>query len=129
MSLDRVPHRADEVLRVEQREQLVGFLDRDHLEFHTEVAATCNGHVEPIDSFAVGGEREAPWQMDAAVLTRLRFDLLVQLDRVLLERGHVGVAVQGVHAARGMPRGSGGEFLALDQHDVVPAVLGEVVQH
>ena len=70
-----------------------------------------------------------PGQVDAAVLARLGLDLLVQVDRVLLQPGDVGVAVERVHAARGVPRRAGGELLALEQHDVGPARLGEVVEH
>ena len=67
--------------------------------------------------------------MDAAVLTRLTLDGFVQLDGVLLQLRHVGVAVERVHAAGGMPRGSGGELFALEQNYVGPAGLGEMVKN
>ena len=67
--------------------------------------------------------------MDRAALTRLGLDVLVQLDRVLLQLRHVRVAVQRVHPTGRVPRRSRGQLLAFDQHDVGPAGLGEVVQH
>ena len=56
-------------------------------------------------------------------------DLLVQVDRVLLQLGDVRVAVDRVHAAGGVPGGARREFRAFDQQDVLPAGLGEVIQH
>ena len=78
---------------------------------------------------SVGGERDAARQVDRAVLAGTLLDLLVELHRVLLELGDVGVAVERVHAARRVPGRAGGQLLALDQHHVGPAVLGEVEQH
>ena len=59
----------------------------------------------------------------------LGLDLLVQLDRVLLQPRDVRVAVQRVHATGRVPRRAGGQLLAFEQHDVGPAGLGEVVEH
>ena len=59
----------------------------------------------------------------------LGLDLLVQVDRVLLQASHVGVAVQRVHPAGRVPRGAGRQLLALEQDDVGPTRLGEVVEH
>ena len=67
--------------------------------------------------------------MDAAVLTRLTLDGFVQLDGVLLQLRHVGVAVERVHAASGVPRGPSGELFALKQNYVGPAGLGEMVEN
>ncbi len=130
VALDRIPHRAEEVLRVEQREQLLGFLRRDQLELvHAEVATTGDGHLQPVHPVAVRGEGDPARQVDRTVLARPLLDLLVQLHGVLLELGDVRVAVERVHAAGRVPCGACGELLAFDEHDVVPAVLGEVEQH
>jgi hypothetical protein len=66
--------------------------------------------------------------VDAALLTGFGLDLLVEVHRVLLQAGDVGVAIEGVHSAGGVPRGPGGQLLALQQHDVGPTRFGEVVQ-
>ena len=46
-----------------------------------------------------------------------------------LQLGDVGVAVERVHAAGGVPGRARGELGALDQHDVGPAGLGEMIEH
>src|SRR3546814_19783871 len=67
--------------------------------------------------------------VDAAGLAGDRLDLLVEVDGVSLQLGDVGIAVEGVHAARGVPGRPGGELAALQQHDVAPAGLGPMIEH
>src|SRR5580765_302102 len=67
--------------------------------------------------------------MQAAGLSRECLDLAVQVDRVLLQPRDVRLAVEGVHAAGGMPGRAGGELTLLQQQHVAPADLGEVVEH
>ena len=66
--------------------------------------------------------------MHAAGLPREFLDLLVEVDGVLLQLGDVGIAIDRVHAAGGMPGRSRSEFAALDQDDVLPARLGQVIE-
>ena len=128
--LDRVPHGTDEVARIEQRKQLLRLLRRDHLELvHTQVPTAGNRHAQPVHTVLVRGERDPTRQVDAAILARALLDLAVQLHRVLLQLGDVRVSVERVHAPGRVPRRAGRQLLALDQHNVVPAVLGEVEQH
>jgi hypothetical protein len=58
-----------------------------------------------------------------------RLDLLVQVDGVGLELGDVRVAVDGMHAAGRVPGRARGQLRALDQHDVAPAGLRQVIEH
>jgi hypothetical protein len=129
VTLDRVVERADEVLVLEQREHLLRLERRDDLELHAEVPAARLGHAQPVEALAVAGQHQPAWQVDRAALTRAGLDPLIELDGVLLQLGDVGVAVQGVHAPGRVPRRPGRELLALDQHHVGPAGLGEVVEH
>ena len=66
--------------------------------------------------------------MDAAGLSGGLFDLLVDLEGVVLELRDVGVGVERVHAARRVPGRAGSELGAFEQGHVFPAVLGEVVK-
>ena len=129
VALDGVVERSDEVLLLEQWEHRFGLGRGDDLQVHSEVAPACLGHAQPVEALAVVGEHQPARQVDRAVLAGARLDRAVQLDRVLLQLGHVGVAVERVHPAGGVPRRAGGELLALDEHDVGPPGLGEVVQH
>src|SRR4029077_2138034 len=74
-------------------------------------------------------EHQSAGNVDAAGLAGDLLDLLVEIDGVLLQLRNVGVAVDGVHATRGVASGAGGEPVALDQHDIVPTCLGEMVEH
>ncbi len=129
VALDRVEEGADEVLLLHQREQRFGLGGGDDLELHAEVAPAGLGHAQPVEALAIAGQHQPAGQVDRAVLARTGLDRAVQLDRVLLQLGHVGIAVERVHPARRVPRRPGGELLALDQHDVVPPRLREVVEH
>ena len=67
--------------------------------------------------------------MQAAGLPGDALELIVKPNRVALQLGDVGVTIQGVEAARRVPGGAGGELLTLQQHDVLPARLSQVVKH
>ena len=85
--------------------------------------------LEEVEAVAVRGEGEPADVVQPAGLAGERFELAVEADGVALQRGHVGVGVQGVEAARRVPGRAGGQFGALDEHDVAPAQPGEVVEH
>ena len=124
-----VVERADEVLLLEQWVQHLRLGDRDDVHVHAEVPAARLRHAQPIEALGRVGQHQPAGQVDAALLPRLGLDLPVEVDRVLLQARHVGVAVQRVHPARRVPRRPGGQLLALQQHDVGPAGLREVIQH
>jgi len=127
--LDRVVQRTDEVLRIQEREQVLCFARGDQLELHPQVAAARNGHPQEVHPDLRVRQHQATRQVDRAVLARGLLDLLVQLDRVLLEPRDVRVAVERVHAASGVPRRTRGQLAALEEHDVGPAGLRQVVEH
>ena len=87
VAFDRVIQRADEVLRVHEREQVGRLLWRDELQLHPEVAAARLCHAQEIHPDFRVGQHQAARQVDGAVLPGLALDLLVQLDRVLLRAG------------------------------------------
>ena len=55
------------------------------LDVHAEVAAAGLGHAQPVQALLGVGEHQPAGQVDAAVLAGLALDLLVELDRVLLQ--------------------------------------------
>ena len=128
VTLGRVEERADKVLLLEEREHPLGLGRRDDLQIHAEVAAAGLGHPQPVHPLPVAGQHQSARHVDGTVLAGALFDLAVQLDGVLLQLRDIGVTVERVHAARGVPGRAGGELLALDEHDIRPAQFGEVVQ-
>ena len=102
---------------------------RDQLQVHPEIpAARLTAIRRKSIRTSVSASISPPRQVDRAVLAGDPLDLLVQLDRVLLEPGDVRVAVERVHAAGRMPRRAGRQLATLEEHDVGPAGLRQVVQ-
>ena len=60
-------------------------------------------HFQPVKTLRCVCKLNATRQVNAAVLARFFFDFFVKIDRVLLQTGHVRVAVEGVHATCGVP--------------------------
>ena len=77
----------------------------------------------------VGREHQTAVGVQTARLPRERLDLAVQVDGVFLQARDVRFAVEGVHAAGGVPGRAGGELALLQQQHVAPADLGQVVEH
>ena len=124
-----VDHRADEILLFQQRMHLLGFRHGDDLGLQPQVAGAGVRHLQPFHALMRVGEDEAARAVKAAGLARDLLKLVVERDRIALKLGHVRVTVQRVETARGMPGGAGGEDVALDQHHVLPACLGEMIEH
>ena len=123
-----VVEHADVVLRVHDRQHARRLLEIDELGVEPEVAPAAARGLEVVEPVLRVGEHEAAGEVDAAGLPGDLLDLLVDLQRVVLELGDVGVGVERVHAARRMPGGAGGELRALQQDDILPAVPDEVVE-
>ena len=85
--------------------------------------------LEHIHTFGCVRQSDAADMMQAAGHSCQRFELAVKLDRVTLQGGHVGIAIQGVKTACRMPGGSGSELGSLQQDHIRPAEFGEVVQN
>ena len=128
MPVVRVEHRTDEFRRVDQRIDLFHFVDGNEIEIEAEVPRAAALQSEIVHAFLVGGEVKATDAMDAAGLAGFALQLVVEPHGIGLQRRHVGVAVDRMHATRGMPGRAGGQFGPLDQRDVVPAQLGQVVE-
>ena len=128
VALDRIKQCPDKMLLVHEGEESRRLLDRDQLELHPQVAATRLGHLQPVKARAGSRQHDAAGQVHAAGLAGEALELLVQVDRVLLQLGDIRIAVDGVHAAGGVPGGAAGELPTLEQQYILPAGLGEVIQ-
>ena len=129
MAVAGVPERADELPGIEQRHVRVGFLGGDQLGIQAEIAPARMRQLEPFQALRRAGQHVAARHMQAHRLLRCRLDLGVEVDGVFLQHGDIGVAIDGVHAAGSVPARPGGKLVALDQHDILPAALRQVVKH
>ena len=62
-------------------------------------------------------------------MPRLLLEAAVKLARVARELGHIDRGAQLPHQTRRVPGGAAGQFLALKQHHILDAGLGEVIGH
>ena len=129
MPVDPGAQRAGEAGGIEQGHQAVGLLRADDLGVDVEVAPLRHHALQPVEALLGRGQHHPARDVEPRRLPGKLLDLLVELDGVLLQLGDVGVAVDGVHATRRVPGRAGGELVALEQHEVRPAALGEVVEH
>ncbi len=82
---------------------LLGFGHGDDLGFETQVAGPGMGHLQPFHAGLRIGEDQAAGAMQTASLPGNLFKLVVKADGVALQFRDIGIAVQGVEAARRMP--------------------------
>ena len=73
-------------------------------------------------------EVDAAIVVDAAGLAGDRLELAIEVEGVFLQLRDVGVRVERRDAARGVPGRARGQLVLLDQDDIGPADLGEMVQ-
>ena len=124
-----VVQRTYEILLFKQGVEFFCFFHRQHFHVHSEVTTAGLRHLQPVETLWCVGKLQAARQVNAAILTGLFLDFLVQIDGVLLQTGNVWVAIERVHTTGGMPCGTSSQLLALEQNNVGPASLGEVIQH
>ena len=122
------PDRADDVLGVHQRPALLRLSRRNGPGAHAEqvrqrlLAPDVN---EPV--FA-GGDRERALVDPAGRLAGLLLQLCVERDGVANEVGQIAGRAKRPHLGGGVPRGAGGQPVALQQDCVRDARLGQVIQ-
>ena len=129
VTVERIVERPEQSLGVRDRGEPRD-LHRPHdlgLESHVAVLGALG--LEEVEAVRVRCEGEPAHVMQSARLAGELLELAIEPDGVALEGRHVGVRVQGVEAAGGVPGRAGGELGALDEHHVAPAEPGEVVEH
>ena len=85
--------------------------------------------LKPLPALRRRRDMDAAGHVHADRLAGFRFDLLQKVDRVGLQDRHVGVGVERVEAAGGVPRRTRGQNRAFDQRDVAPAELRKMVKN
>ena len=126
VAVKRVVEGADHAVGVHHRAERGDLVRRDDLGLEPHVAVLGALRLEVIHALGLGGDGDAADVVEAAGLAADLLQFLVELDRVTLQLGDVGVRVEGVEAAGRVPGGARGQLRALDQQHVGPAVLGQM---
>ena len=124
------PETTQNAMGRQDRAHLAGFLGRhepDILDADALIDAV--GGLQPFPAVRRAGKCQAAGHMHADGLAAFFLDLAEQIDGVGLQRGNVRIRVESMDAAGGMPARSGGQDRPLDQADVGPAHLGEMVDN
>jgi hypothetical protein len=129
VAVERVVERAEQALGIGDRADLGDLLGAHELGVEPHVTVLGALGLEEVHAFGGVRDGQAADVVQAAGLAADLLELLVELDGVALERRDVGIGVEGVEAAGGVPGRARGQLRALDQHDVAPAVLGQVIEH
>ncbi len=98
-------HPADDAVRLDDRAALKDFIDAykaDIVDAHGLID-TERG-LQRIPAVRIAGIGNATRGVPANIDARLLFDLGEEVDRVGLQRRHIGIGVRPVEIARGMPR-------------------------
>ena len=128
VAVGRQPGGAQHSLGRHQREQLPGLLGRDQLQRQPEGLRPAGLAAQLLQSLLAGGKADAAALDPARVELGLVLEPPVEVDRVHHHLGQRDRAAQLPDQAgrvEGRPRG---ELGALEQDDVVPAELGQVVR-
>ena len=129
VAVERIPQRADNALRRDQRVAPPAFLRVDHLVLHPH-AARHRGEV------AVGvhlrlGVGDAHAAVGVVVVDRMLGilgEVAVEADGVALQPHHRAVHAEIRHLRGGVPCGAAGQLVALEQDHVAPALLRQMVE-
>ncbi len=128
VAVARMPDGADHAIRLAERPELLDLCGRQHLDVDANgLGDALVGH-ELVEAVAGAGEADVRDLLEADRLAGLRFEGLVERDRVFVDLADRVAHVEERQKARRMPGRAGGELLALDEHDVAPALLGEMIE-
>ena len=127
LAVGRQEDAADHPVEVEQRVRRAALRRGQDMGLEAEAA----GHRRAAAQFLEAVLRERHRQRAVLAVAGgdpgLGLERVVQLGRILGEAGHVVGGAQLADQAGSVPGGAGGEAFALQQQDVGPAELGEVV--
>jgi len=112
----------------QERPQFLHALRPDDLERHADRVGRAAVLLVLVEAIARGREAQVPGHVETDVLPGLGRQPLVEVDRVLVQLADRVAHVEERQEARGVPGGTGREFGALDEHDVGPALVDQVIE-
>ena len=123
----RVGARQD-ALDVQQRMQVLDLVGADDVHLDAEVGELALDVAEPVDLVGLGRQADRAAAVPAGRLPGLRLEGLVELHPVGVDRGHGEPANEVGNQAGRVPGRARSELTLVDQHDVGPAFLGQMVE-
>ncbi len=121
-------HDAADTVKIDERVFLFSFLAAEFIELHAKLAGLGALQAQLVFAIPSLGKIKRTGLEHAAGLAGFLFQLLVELHRVILQLGDVVVVMQAVQVGCSMPGGAGSQFIALQQDNVLPAQLAQVVE-
>ena len=128
MAVGRVPERADQAVHGGERPELLDLLDADQVALDADGLGRALVVAVLVHAVAVGRQAQVAGVVEAHGLAGLGLQLLVELDRVLVELADAVAHVEERQQAGGVPGRAGGQLGPLEQDHVVPALLGQVIE-
>ena len=104
------------------------FVRVDQVTFNIEVIQDALDVTKPVDFILCQSQSDCPAAMPARGLTGFGFQSLVELGSFVMELGHTQPADEMGNQTCRMPGGTGRQLAFLNQHDIAPALFGQVVQ-
>ena len=129
LAIARQPDGADQIVRGHHRPKRGRLLGRDDVDLHP--LSTRRGGCALQHRHAVGRacHRQRTAVLPAGGETRLGLQFAVELRGVFDQAGHVGMAAQLPDKPGGMPGGAAAELALLEQNDIGPTQLCQMVGH
>ena len=122
------PDRADDILGIHQRPALLRLSRGNGPGTHAEQVRQRLLAPDVDEPVFAGGDRERALVDPAGRLTGLLLQPCVERDGVADEVGQIAGRAKRPHLGGGVPRGAGGQPIALQQDGVADARLGEVIE-
>ena len=119
---------AEDAVRLAERPDLLHLLRRQHVDVDADRARDAGIVHELVPAVLGAGEADVGADGEADVLAGLRLQRLVEGDRVFVDLADRVAHVEERQQPRRMPGRAGGQLLALDQDDIRPALLGQMVE-
>ena len=122
------PQPAKDSIRRQHRAHCAGFLGR-HKAYILDADALIDavGRLQPFPAVRRAGKRQPAGHMHADRLPAFLLDLAKKVDGVGLKRGNIGVGVQRMNPAGGMPARPGRQHGPFDQADIRPPHLRQMI--
>ena len=129
MAVVRMVQRADQPLGIAQRPKRLDPLRRDYLEGHPDRVRGAAILVILVHTLAVGRETQISGHVETDRLPDLFLQAFVEIDAVFMQLADGVAHIEQRQQPGRVPRRAGGQFRALQQRDIRPAFLGQMIKH